>query len=164
MPRAIHEADLSTEPIEAQAAPWISRPHANEGRPQGAEQAPSQGPEAALRLSQSPPRIGFLKKRADFLALRSGDRAHAPSFLVVRRRRGDGDSSVRFGLTVTKKLGGAVVRNRIRRRLREAARRAEGAEPGCDYLLIARAAAHDRPWPQLLDDLRRALLSLRRTS
>jgi ribonuclease P protein component len=110
--------------------------------------------------------MSFLKKRDDFLALRSGDRAGAPSFLMVRRRRGDGEASVRIGLTVTKKLGGAVVRNRIRRRLREAARAILPAfgEGGCDYLLIAREAALTRPYADLLDDMKRALLSLTRKS
>lgn len=67
-------------------------------------------------------------------------------------------------MTVTKKLGGAVRRNRIRRRLKEAARQVFPlhAEPGCDYVMIARAGAADRVFAGLLDDVKRALLSLRR--
>ncbi len=69
---------------------------------------------------------------------------------------------VRIGLTVTKKIGGAVARNRIRRRLRAASREIfpQFARPGTDYVLIARKAAYDRNYQLLLDDMKRALLSL----
>lgn len=108
----------------------------------------------------------FLKKRADYLALRHGARAQAASFLMARRRRGDETVAVRVGLTVTKKLGGAVIRNRIRRRLRAAVREVfpQFAEPGCDYVLIARVPAFDRAWGDLLDDVKRALLRLSQNS
>ena len=65
-------------------------------------------------------------------------------------------------MTVTKKLGGAVVRNRIKRRLRAVARAilADHGQPGFDYNFIARSAAADRNFEGLLDDAKRALLSL----
>ncbi|MBI1365674.1 MAG: ribonuclease P protein component [Alphaproteobacteria bacterium] len=115
--------------------------------------------------SSGPP-LAFLKKRSDFLALRAGARAGGPSFLLVRRRRGDGDPTIRVGFAVTKKIGGAVLRNRIRRRLREAARSVLPAhgEAGCDYVLIARGGAESRKYADLLDDLKRGLLSLARKS
>lgn len=108
----------------------------------------------------------YLKKRTDYLALRQGARAQAASFLMTRRRRGDETALVRVGLTVTKKLGGAVRRNRIRRRLRAAVREVfpRFAEPGCDYVLIAREPAFDRDWGELLDDVKRALLRLSQNS
>ena len=110
--------------------------------------------------------MAFLRKRADYLALRDTKGRQATPFLALKLARDDGDPTVRFGFTVTKKIGKAVRRNRIRRRLREAARAVgpQFGEPGCDYVLIARGAAHDRAWSDLLDDLRRALLSLARTS
>ena len=108
----------------------------------------------------------YLKKRADFLALRRGARFSTPAFLLAKRRRDDGDDSVRVGFTVTRKMGGAVVRNRMRRRLREAARVIAPVygEQGCDYVLIARRAAATRNFADLLDDMKRALLSLARKS
>ena len=70
--------------------------------------------------------------------------------------------TVRVGFTATKRIGGAVVRNRAKRRLREAARALlpQHGEPGCDYVFIARQGTADRPWDRLLDDMKRALLSL----
>jgi ribonuclease P protein component len=70
----------------------------------------------------------------------------------------------RFGFTVTKKTGNAVVRNRIRRRLREVVRlsAAEAASPGVDYVLIGRRAALTLPFGRLIDDLRTGLSALGR--
>ncbi len=67
---------------------------------------------------------------------------------------------MRVGFTVTKKIGNAVCRNRIKRRFREAARQVlpELGRPGTDYVLIARPGAADRPFDALLDDLRGALI------
>ena len=67
-------------------------------------------------------------------------------------------------MTVTKKLGGAVLRNRIRRRLKAAAAEIfpAAAMAGRDYVVIARAAAKSRAYALLLDDMKRALLRLSR--
>jgi ribonuclease P protein component len=68
----------------------------------------------------------------------------------------------RFGFTATKKLGNAVTRNHIRRRLKEAVRLVapDAARPGCDYVLIARAAAATRPFATLERDLAAAFVAL----
>lgn len=103
-----------------------------------------------------------IKKRADFIAAQAGERAGTPSFLLIRGKTPNGLSRLRVGFTVTKKIGKAVVRNRIRRRLREAARRIipEYGENGFDYVLIARPAAEMRDFALLLDDMKRGLLRL----
>jgi ribonuclease P protein component len=77
-------------------------------------------------------------------------------------RRRDDQPLIRAGFTATKKIGGAVVRNRAKRRLREAARLLlpELGRPGCDYVFIARGGTPTRPWPRLIDDVRSALISL----
>ncbi len=82
--------------------------------------------------------------------------------LMARAKSPNGLASARLGLTVTKKLGPAVVRNRIKRRLREAARLVfpENAAPGFDYVAIARPAALTADFSVLLDDMKRALLRL----
>lgn len=79
------------------------------------------------------------------------------------RERGD-LPLIRVGFTATKKIGGSVVRNRAKRRLREAARALlpEHGRPGVDYVFIARAGTPTRDWARLLDDVRGALQSLAR--
>ena len=64
--------------------------------------------------------------------------------------------------TVVQKIGGAVIRNRAKRRLREVARKLlpELGRPGFDYVLIARSGTPSRPWERLLDDVKSALIRL----
>ena len=78
------------------------------------------------------------------------------------RDRGDETGAVRVGFTATRRIGGAVVRNRAKRRLREAARATFPglARAGCDYVLIARSGSTTRPYPRLLDDVKTALIRL----
>ncbi|HEX2841424.1 ribonuclease P protein component [Hyphomicrobium sp.] len=110
------------------------------------------------------PTVATLKKRAEFLRLRGGARFATPSFVLETRPRLNvrdvaPAAGPRFGFTVTKKLGKAVVRNRIRRRLKAAvALVAPGrAHSEHDYVLVARPAAFDRAFPDVKKDLERAL-------
>ena len=102
--------------------------------------------------------IARLKRRAEFLAVAgSGIKAVAPGVVLQARARPEGEvgHAVRVGFTATRKLGGAVIRNRARRRLKEAAREALplAGRPGCDYVLIARAGTIERPYRLLVADL-----------
>ena len=84
------------------------------------------------------------------------------SVVVQARPRGDETALVRVGFTATKRIGGAVERNRAKRRMREAARALlpEFAVPGVDYVIIARGGVLTRPWVRLLDDVKTALIRL----
>jgi ribonuclease P protein component len=91
-----------------------------------------------------------LRQRADFLAAASGRKVPTATFVLQARRRDD-DGPARIGFTVSKKVGTAVERNRVRRRLREIVRRAsaDSMRPGHDYVLIGRRAALLEPFAQL---------------
>ena len=112
----------------------------------------------------APPKLEKLRKRAQFLAVARG-RSAARGAVVIQAlpREGDAPShGIGVGFTATKKIGGAVERNRAKRRMREAARSIlplHGLN-GHDYVLIARQGAITRPWARLLDDVESALISL----
>jgi ribonuclease P protein component len=104
-----------------------------------------------------------LKKRADFLAANSGLRASTPGFILLVRDRKDSDPLMRVGFTVTKKIGGAVVRNRMKRRFRALAREIVPVKgiAGADHVMIGRARGIERGFGQLRSDLAGALDKLR---
>ncbi len=86
-----------------------------------------------------------------------------PGFVLLVRDRGDGDPAMRAGFTVTKKIGGAVVRNRMKRRFRALAREIITADgfAGSDHVMIGRARGVERDFAQLRDELAQALERLR---
>ncbi|MDQ8755110.1 ribonuclease P protein component [Sphingosinicella sp. LHD-64] len=100
-----------------------------------------------------------LTRRAEFLAANGGKRAPTPGFVLLVRPRDDGDPAMRLGLTVSKKVGNAVVRNRMKRRFRELARAVLPGSgiPGADHVMIGRASGIERPFEELAADLKRAL-------
>lgn len=87
-----------------------------------------------------------------------------PGFVLLVRVRGDGDPRPRLGITITKKVGNAVVRNRMRRRFRALAAEVFPARAmaGADHVLIGRAGGIERPYATLRDELAKALAKLAR--
>lgn len=106
--------------------------------------------------------IERLTKRPDFLSAAKSSACARGALVAQARDRKDGCSTVRIGFTATRRIGGAVVRNRAKRRLREAARLVAPlhVKAGCDYVFIARGGAPSRAWPRLLDDMKSALIRL----
>jgi ribonuclease P protein component len=99
-----------------------------------------------------------LRQRADFLAAATGVKAPAAAFVLQARKRDD-DGPVRIGFTVSKKVGTAVERNRVRRRLREVVRLSAAARMrrGHDYVLIGRRAALELPFERMIEEFDRTL-------
>jgi ribonuclease P protein component len=152
------EADLSTQQAGAQTASRLSRPYGDQGRPQGDQRASRPWPQASVSLTFMTPPLQRLRQRADFIATASGAKAHATGFVLQSRERRD-QAPPRVGYTVSKKVGNAVERNRVRRRLREIVRLsgAEGMQSGRDYVVVGRRAALDLTFCRLIDDMSSAL-------
>lgn len=129
-------------------------------------------------MEQTPQR---LKRRREFLHVaRAGRKWAAPGLVLQvldrhatmpattreRAEKGTDDSvndvNIRVGFTVTRKVGGAVIRNRARRRLRAAVETVmpTHAAPGRDYVVIGRARTNARPFSDLVGDLETALRKL----
>ena|SRR5690242_962430 len=104
-----------------------------------------------------------MRHRADFLAAAAGAKAAGATFTLQARRREDEDPP-RVGFTVSKKVGNAVERNRVRRRLREMVRLAPvgSLRAGHDYVLIGRRAALAFPFTRMAAELDGALDRLHR--
>jgi ribonuclease P protein component len=119
----------------------------------------------------NPPLLGRLIKRADFLAAaKSGLKFVKPSVVVQSRRRPAPELDqhpidpglIRIGFTATKALGNAVVRNRVKRRLRAASAKLvpQYGLPGCDYVFIGREQAYKGSFDDLIRDMKHALKRL----
>jgi ribonuclease P protein component len=108
-----------------------------------------------------PDGLSVIRKRADFLAANRGLRNARVGFvLLTRDNEGQGK---RFGVTVTKKIGNAVVRNRMKRRFRELLRAALPDEglPGHDHVLIGREGGVERDFATMRSELSQALARAR---
>jgi ribonuclease P protein component len=169
----IDEAHFSAEQARAGTPPRLSCALGDGGRPQGPERPPRARPQApvgiadapdatGLTAGEDPARLGRVTRRADYLAANSALRAPLPGFVLLVRPRGDGDPLIRVGITVSGKVGGAVVRNRMKRRFRELARALlpECGIAGADHILIGRAGGIERDWDLLKLEFRQGLRRL----
>lgn len=101
--------------------------------------------------------LSVLTKRADFLAANRGLRNARPGFVLLTRP--NGGMGKRYGITVTKKIGNAVVRNRMKRRFRELLRNqlADHGVPDHDHVLIGRVGGIEREFARMERELEFAL-------
>ena len=104
--------------------------------------------------------LSVIRKRADFLAANRGLRVARPGFVLLAHP--NGGRGKRYGVTVTKKIGNAVVRNRMKRRFRALAREIlpDHGIAGADHVLIGREGGIERDYASLVSELQRALKKL----
>ncbi|MEZ5936735.1 MAG: ribonuclease P protein component [Hyphomonadaceae bacterium] len=105
-----------------------------------------------------------MKVRREFTFVAKGPTERRKCVVVQARRRRPPRAATGAGFTATKTVGNAVIRNRSRRRLRECVRQLlpRLGMAGVDYVFIARGDTATAPWERLLDDIEKALVSLRR--
>lgn len=103
--------------------------------------------------------IRRLTRRSEFLAANAGVRVPMPAFVLLVHPRGDDQPDAGYGITATKRLGGAVIRNRVKRRFRAIIRDVfpTNALPGADHVLIGRPDALTIDHARLTADVNKAL-------
>ena len=126
----------------------------------------STGADPEIGASKNP--IEVIRKRADFVAANRGKRYVTPSFVLLAYQRREEHvvpvHSIRFGITVTKKIGNAVVRNRMKRRFRALLQEVlpEYGLPGVDHIMIGRKADKEQVFADMQTDLQKGLEHLGR--
>jgi ribonuclease P protein component len=136
------EADVPAQEAAPRQGARVPRPDEELRGPSDARSATRPGPQEALGLSAARggdrPRLVMLTRPADFTALQRDGTSRASALVSIRARRTDLPVA-RFGISTSKRIGGAVVRNRVRRRIREILRAdAARLRPGWDVLIVAR--------------------------
>ncbi len=167
------ETYIPTQQTGAQTPPWVQKPHGDDEWPQNSGQPPRKGSgtpfgvvdfmcathAAHVKRTIAP----SLKNSADFQRItRQGKKWAFPSFIMQALKREDTESSFRLGLTVSRKVGNAVTRNRAKRRLREIVRLYETPEKlsGWDIVLIGRASAAERDFSLMRQDFLQGLRNM----
>ncbi len=150
------EAHFSAKQPRPRTAARFPAPDVDSGRSRSDSRTPGPRPSQAERLTS-------ISARKDFLAANSAKRRATKGFVLLVRDRQDGSEAKRLGITVTKKIGNAVVRNRMKRRLRALARDVIVSQgfAGADHVLIGRADGVERDFSALRAELAGAITKLR---
>jgi ribonuclease P protein component len=161
------EADLSAEQPGARAPARLPLADGDAGWPQGDPRTPCTRAQQAFgvnAVAADTAPLARLTERKFYLAANAGKRAPMPGFVLLVRARDDMDPTIRIGITVSKKVGNAVIRNRMKRRFRMLAREVLPALglPGADHVLIGRNAGIERDYAALRAELLKALGKLKR--
>jgi ribonuclease P protein component len=168
--RGTNETNVSTEQQTTEAHTRFPRPHGHRRRPSGAETPARQGAETpdrqysseATRLTRSAggqrfPKAKRIRKRSEFLKLQQIGRRWAGTRFVVITAPCRGDVS-RLGITASRRVGSAVVRNRVKRLVREFFRQHHDyIQPPRDVLVIARPQAAGAEYAEVKRELGTAL-------
>ena len=161
IPDSPDEADLSAQEAPPRQGARLPRPDEDGRRPSGPGRASRSRSKAADGLTigrgSYRPRLVMLSRPQDFAAIQGAGTTRSHALFSARFLRTDLETT-RFGLSTGRRLGGAVVRNRVRRRLREALRvMAPSFQPGWDVLIIARPAIVEADHDALVGALRKLL-------
>lgn len=172
--KAPYEANVSTESNPPEASAWLPGAHEHEGWARRPEAPPGEGPQAAVRLgalevvpSAGHDRFGRssrLRDSRDYRRLSAtGHRTRTRSFVVLTRwagERGDG-ARAQLGVTVSRRVGNAVLRNRVKRAIREWFRRSfSDRENPWEIIVIAREGAGSLDGRAIAAELSAALVGL----
>lgn len=162
---AREQADVSAIQHSPKANAWLSEANEDASGSAGAEAAAGQGPEAPLGHrgqevgplgSASFPKRERLRKRAEFVDVKErGRKVHSDHFLLLWLRKTAGTSPFRVGLTVSGRVGNSVVRNRLKRWIREYVRHHKDTLPAGDLAIVAKASASDQAHDVVDGDLER---------
>jgi ribonuclease P protein component len=161
-----HEAHFSAQPACPRPSPRFPRAYGHCRRPQGDPRASCPRPRQALGLTleagarEAEPKVrpaSVLTRRADFLAANRGLRIARPGFVLLANP--NGGNGQRYGITVTKKIGNAVVRNRMKRRFRALLRELLPSLglADTDHVLIGREGGIERDFAALREEMSAAL-------
>jgi len=153
------EKNLPTQQQEEKEDPWVQGSHENQERSQNLERETTQGPETYCRLSSERfPRWERLRKRREFRRVYDQGARVAASHLVVFALEVPHARSSRLGVTVTKKVGGSVVRSRCKRRVRELFRRRVGRLcTTCDIVVNVRKGSAEVQFSTLEEEFTASL-------
>jgi ribonuclease P protein component len=154
-----HEANVPAEPAPASKDARLPGAHEDAGRAEGSEATASKGTQTADGVAGRFPRRERLTTGADFQALfQRGKRIERPVLVVLWR---EVPGPTRAGFAVSRQVRGAVERNRVRRRLREAYRVARAPVPaGTALVVIGRPAVVKQPFPELVNQLQSAFATM----
>jgi ribonuclease P protein component len=163
-----HEAHLSTQQPGPRSSPWFPSAYVHCKRSCDPERSPRAWSQKAVGLISGATAgrlmrgYSVIKKRSDFLAANRGKRQATPGFVLLVFDRRDDDPAKRLGITITKKVGNAVVRNRMRRRFRELARELLDVhgKAGADHILIGRDGGIERDFATMRAEMVKALTKL----
>src|SRR5262245_59302121 len=167
-----HEAHLSTEPDPAPSRPWLPLADEDPGWPARAQASPGQGAEAADSVDSVEtrviprtgpfPREARIRRSREFRQIAETGRRRSSGAFVVLVRPSEKRARARLGITASRRVGGAVVRNRVKRRIREWFRRAGQMQlAGLDVVIIARASAAALGPQATFDELSRVAQGVR---
>jgi ribonuclease P protein component len=166
-----NEKNISAKQCSQKTHAWISNPDEHDRRARGPQTASRQGPQTSDRRDSTQtgaplnsqgrpfsfPKSARLLARKEFLLLQNhGKRRHCPHFVLLLSPAKDGRS--RLGITVTRRFGNAVQRNKMKRLLREFFRvHKEKIVPAQDILIIPRAGSHKLTLDQITKEIGKAL-------